>query len=81
MTTQLFDCDVCDGPVVMRTGSGRTREYRKGIKLPVPDGFSIATCEGCGAEDRASHPVPDEDRDVGYSGEIWLCQGCDPEVI
>lgn len=48
MISTLFNCHQCEGPVQMVTGEGRTREYRPGIKLAVPDDFGIPTCQGCG---------------------------------
>lgn len=48
MTDILFECDRCDGPVMLKTGPGRRREFRQGITLQVPEDFPIATCAGCG---------------------------------
>ena len=33
---------------MMRGGVGRTREFRRGVHLPVPDAFELPTCESCG---------------------------------
>ena len=30
--------------------SGRVREYRRGVPLPIPDDFEIPTCARCGEE-------------------------------
>lgn len=43
-----FSCVECGGAVRSRTGRGRTREYRTGLPLPVPDDFPILTCSSCG---------------------------------
>lgn len=40
-------CEQCGGAVEMRTGVGRTSEYRPGLRLPVPVDFPIATCVAC----------------------------------
>lgn len=45
-----FHCGVCNGWVIQKTGAGRLMEYRRGLSLPVPDEYPIATCEGCGEE-------------------------------
>jgi transcriptional regulator with XRE-family HTH domain len=41
-------CQQCGGVVREKTGGDRTFEYRRGLPLPVPDDFAIATCETCG---------------------------------
>jgi hypothetical protein len=42
-----FACDVCGTPVELIVGPGRTREYRRGVVLPIPDSFGIPTCPKC----------------------------------
>jgi len=44
----LFHCGNCGWDVRLRTGKGRTREYRKGLFLSIPDDFEIPTCSHCG---------------------------------
>ena len=48
VVTPLFDCDLCRGPVTKATGPGRTREYRAGITLEIPEDLAIPTCRKCG---------------------------------
>jgi hypothetical protein len=44
------NCEVCGKAVEIKSGPGRTQEYRPGLALPVPDDFPIPTCTGCGEE-------------------------------
>lgn len=48
MNANSFPCAECGRPVVLMTGSGRTREYVRGCRLPIPNDFQIPTCTGCG---------------------------------
>jgi transcriptional regulator with XRE-family HTH domain len=48
MTKVLFDCDRCEGDVVLTTGPGRATEFRMGIVLEIPEAFPTATCSRCG---------------------------------
>lgn len=41
-------CAECGKPVRLLKGSGRTREYVRGVALPIPDDFLIPTCTSCG---------------------------------
>src|ERR1035437_8904968 len=50
MTFKPFRCGVCGASVKSKKTPGRTREYRRGVVLPVPDDFGIPTCTGCGEE-------------------------------
>lgn len=43
-----FPCVHCHCPVTLQTGTGRTREYLYGMRLPIPDDTPIRTCTGCG---------------------------------
>lgn len=43
-----FRCGNCGDKVEMVAGKGRTREYRFGLQLPIPDDALIPTCRGCG---------------------------------
>lgn len=44
----LFRCAECGGPVVPKTGVGRTFRYRRNDERPIPDDMLIPTCERCG---------------------------------
>lgn len=44
----LFDCDHCEGNVVITTGPGRRHEFRAGITLEVPQDVPLAICQSCG---------------------------------
>lgn len=46
--TPLPRCSECGGKVVLDRGVGRTREYRRGEHLPIPDTFLVPTCQRCG---------------------------------
>lgn len=48
MNLEEFSCAECGKRVVPKTGPGRTREYVRGCRLPIPDDFPIPTCTGCG---------------------------------
>lgn len=48
MTNVLFDCDYCEGNVVMTTGPGRSYDFRSGITLESPEDFATAVCQSCG---------------------------------
>jgi transcriptional regulator with XRE-family HTH domain len=50
MTFKPFACGLCGASVKAKRGPGRTREYRRGLLLPVPDDFPMPTCTGCGEE-------------------------------
>jgi len=50
MTLEPFHCGICGASVESKTGTGRMREYRRGVPLPVPDDFGMPTCTGCGEE-------------------------------
>ena len=41
-------CAECGKLVRLLKGSGRTREYVRGVPLPIPDDFLIPTCTSCG---------------------------------
>lgn len=43
-----FQCGSCGDKVELMRGEGRTREYRFGVSLPIPDDALVATCRGCG---------------------------------
>lgn len=43
-------CPECGGEVQLKARAGRTREYLKGVRLPIPAGFGIPTCTKCGEE-------------------------------
>lgn len=43
-----FRCTWCPGLVTPQKGSGRTRLYKPGLRLPVPDDYEMPTCSGCG---------------------------------
>lgn len=45
---QVFVCASCGGQVRLIACAGRTREYKRGIFLEVPDSMEIPTCSGCG---------------------------------
>jgi hypothetical protein len=46
---RLFTCSECGGPVSLKTGVGRTKEFRRGDPpMPVPEDFAIPTCMECG---------------------------------
>ena len=47
---KLPRCSECGGAVKLIARSGRTREYRRGVALPIPDDFEIPTCTRCGEE-------------------------------
>jgi hypothetical protein len=47
MTAPTY-CENCGGFVQSTTGSGRTHEYHRGLRLPVPETFPIPTCKNCG---------------------------------
>ncbi len=48
MTTIPKKCETCGAAVEMRSGAGRSHEYRRDLALPVPDAFEIPTCVQCG---------------------------------
>lgn len=50
MAFKTFRCGVCGGRVKLVAKRGRTREYRRGVDLPVPADFQIPTCDACGEE-------------------------------
>lgn len=50
METRLPRCSECGGKVELAAKSGRTREYRRGVRLDVPADFKIPTCLSCGEE-------------------------------
>lgn len=50
MKFKPFQCGLCNAPVQLAQGPGRTREYRRGVALPVPANFAIPTCTACGEE-------------------------------
>jgi len=43
-------CSECGGTVELRSAPGRTREYRRGVFLEIPEDFGIPTCMLCGEE-------------------------------
>jgi len=45
---QKFTCSDCGGTVDLNSGTGRTREYSRGFKVPIPDDFVLPTCSRCG---------------------------------
>lgn len=47
---KLPRCMECGGKVVFLAKPGRTREYRRGVVLAVPDTFELPTCSACGEE-------------------------------
>lgn len=47
---KLPRCPECGGKVEFRTAFGRTREYRRGVALEIPDDFPIPACSKCGEE-------------------------------
>lgn len=44
----LFDCDHCEGDVVMTVGRGRSYDFRSGIMREIPEDFATAMCQSCG---------------------------------
>jgi transcriptional regulator with XRE-family HTH domain len=48
--TQLPRCSECGGKVQLLAKPGRTREYRRGVVLPIPDDFETPICTSCGEE-------------------------------
>ena len=50
MTThdEILLCDNCDAPVRPVPGGAGTFEYEPGIRLPIPQDCSVATCKECG---------------------------------
>jgi hypothetical protein len=44
----LFDCHLCECPVVLRGGPGRLYEFRSGMFLEIPGDFPTAVCSHCG---------------------------------
>lgn len=46
--SKAFSCGTCGGRVTFKKGPGRTYEYRRGVRLPVPSTFEIPTCNDCG---------------------------------
>lgn len=44
----LFECDECGEAVRMTPGGPGEYEYRPGIRLQIPAGVELPTCEGCG---------------------------------
>lgn len=46
----LPSCSECSGEILLLAKSGRTREYRRGIILPIPEHIEIPTCNDCGEE-------------------------------
>lgn len=55
MTSQALEtrfprCPECGGAVQLKARAGRTREYLKGVHLPIPADFGIPTCTKCGEE-------------------------------
>lgn len=50
-TSESFPrCSECGGDVRLAAGAGRTREFRRGVMLAVPNDFEIPTCSRCGEE-------------------------------
>lgn len=47
---ELPRCSECGSAVKLTARPGRTREYRPGVVLPIPDDFEIPTCVRCGEE-------------------------------
>lgn len=47
-TFKKFTCSECGGIVEMSCGVGRTRQYSRGYRVPIPDDFLIPTCGRCG---------------------------------
>ena len=43
-------CSECGGEVKLLGGTGRTRQYIRGVHLPIPDDYGIPTCVDCGEE-------------------------------
>ncbi len=43
-------CPECGGKVELVAKRGRSREYRRGVRLEVPAGFEIPSCLSCGEE-------------------------------
>lgn len=43
----LFECDLCQDPVILTSGPGRTREGAGGA-FEIPSDFPTATCQNCG---------------------------------
>jgi hypothetical protein len=47
---KLPRCSECGGAVKLTAKPGRTREYRRGVVLPIPDDFETPICISCGEE-------------------------------
>lgn len=45
-----FRCGECGGSVLPRARPGRTREFKRGVYLSIPDDFEIPTCVACDEE-------------------------------
>lgn len=43
-----FRCSECGHEVHLARGAGRTREYVRGVVLPIPEDFELPTCSSCG---------------------------------
>ena len=47
MNTLPFECDECDGTVILKNGPGRYYDSHRGRKQ-IPEDFPTATCDTCG---------------------------------
>lgn len=72
MTNALFDCDYCDGKVVMSTGTGRSHDFRTGIVLEIPEEFATAACQSCGR----SYLTTEEAEQLDRLFETKLAEEC-----
>lgn len=46
-TRKFPRCPECGAEVRLMGGKGRTREYLRGVRLPIPDDYAIPTCTKC----------------------------------
>jgi transcriptional regulator with XRE-family HTH domain/ribosomal protein S27AE len=62
---KLPRCPECGGAVEMRKAAGRTREFRRGVLLEIPQTFGIPTCTRCGEESMIPEVSDELDRVLG----------------
>lgn len=58
-------CVECGGEVKLLAQAGRTREFRRGMELPIPAAFEIPTCSKCGEEYMVPEISDELDRILG----------------
>jgi hypothetical protein len=74
MTNVLFDCDYCEGDVVLSTGPGRTYDFRTGITLEIPEDFATAICQSCGRSYLTSEEAERLERQFATSKQAAECR-------